>query len=134
MAKQHKDWTEELGKTRLWTDNESKFEIFGSHRRALECFLPKCLETTVKRGGDNVMVWGCFAGNQVSGLVIINATVDQKLYHNILVHHAITSRILLVGHNFVFQQDNDPKHTSKMCTNYQHLGSPGVSKEMLESN
>lgn len=28
-------------------------------------FLPNCIVTTVKQGGDNAMVWGCIAGNQV---------------------------------------------------------------------
>ena len=38
--------------------------------------------------------------------------------HGILQRHAIPSGLRLVGRSFVFQQDNDPKHTSNLCKNY----------------
>ena len=37
----------------------------------------------------------------------------QHRYHSILQHHAKPSGMHLVGHGFVFQQDNYPKHTYK---------------------
>ena len=36
----------------------------------------------------------------------------------ILRDHAVLSGKRLVGRNFIFMQDKDPKHTAKMCTNY----------------
>lgn len=36
-------------------------------------------------------------------------------YHSILQRHAIPSGLRLVGPSFVFQQDSDPKHTSRLC-------------------
>nr|CAI5865469.1 unnamed protein product [Callosobruchus analis] len=39
-------------------------------------------------------------------------------YHRILQRSDISSGINLIGKGFVFQQDNDSKHTSKLCTNY----------------
>ena len=39
-------------------------------------------------------------------------------YHKILQNHAIPSGLRLLGRKFVFQQDIDPKHSSKLCTNY----------------
>ena len=62
-AKEHRHWTEEDWKKELWTD-ESKFEVFGSHRRTFvrrrtgEKMLEECLMPSVKPGGGNVMVWG----------------------------------------------------------------------------
>lgn len=107
----------------LWTD-ESKFQMFGSNRkvyvrrRPSEAFLDMCLVPTVKHGGGSVMVWGCFAGSQVGDLIHVDGIMKKEHYHSILVHHAIPSGEQLIGPHFIFQQDNDPKHTSKLCTSY----------------
>uniref|UniRef100_A0A667XMB4 Cytochrome P450, family 2, subfamily P, polypeptide 6 n=1 Tax=Myripristis murdjan TaxID=586833 RepID=A0A667XMB4_9TELE len=42
-------------------------------------------------------------------------TLTQHGYHSILQRHAIPSGLRLVGRSFIFQQDNDPKHTSRLC-------------------
>ena len=69
-AQKHRHWTEEDWKKVLWTD-ESKFEVFGSHRRIFvrrrtsEKMLEECLTPSVKHGGGNVMVWGCFGAGKV---------------------------------------------------------------------
>ena len=39
-------------------------------------------------------------------------------YQSILQRHAIPSGLRLVGPSFVFQQGNDPKHTSRLCNGY----------------
>ena len=69
---------------------------------------------TVKHGGG-VMVWGGFAGDTVGDLFKIEATLNQHGYHSILLQHAIPSGLRLVVPSFIFQQDNDPKHTSRLC-------------------
>ena len=48
----------------------------------------------------------------------IDAIIDKKVYHNILVRHAVTSGLRLIGNNLVFQEDDDPKHSSNYCRNY----------------
>uniref|UniRef100_A0A667YN29 Transposase Tc1-like domain-containing protein n=1 Tax=Myripristis murdjan TaxID=586833 RepID=A0A667YN29_9TELE len=106
-AKKHKEGTLDQWKSVLWSD-ESKFEIFGSNRRVFvrrrkgERMDSTCLVPTVKHGGEGVMVWVCFAG-------------DTHGYHSILQRHAIPSGLRSVGRSFIFQQDNDPKHTSRLC-------------------
>ena len=68
-AKEHRHWTVEDWKKVLWTD-KSKLEVFGSHRRTFvrrqtsENML-ECLMASVKHGGGNVMVWGCFGAGKV---------------------------------------------------------------------
>ena len=59
-------------------------------------------------------VWGCFAGDTVGDL----STLNQHGYPSILQQYAIPCGLRLVGVSFVFQQDNDPKHTSKLCKGY----------------
>src|SRR4029434_7612670 len=109
---------------------ESKFKIFGSNRRVFvrrregERMVSTCVVPTVKHGGrgggggGGVMVWGCFAGDTVGDLFKIQGLLNQHGYHSILQRHAILSCLRLVGPAFVFQQDNDPKHTSRICNGY----------------
>ena len=61
------------------------------------------------------MVWGCFAGDTVGDLFKSEGTLNQHGYHSILQQHAILSGLHLVGPSFIFQQDNEPKHTSRLC-------------------
>lgn len=123
FAQKHKDWTLEQWKSVLWTD-ESKFEIFGTKRRQYvrretgERFDPRCITPTFKHGGGSVMVWGCFSYDGVGELVKINGILRKEQYHSILQRSAIPSGIGLIGFGFTFQQDNDPKHTAKLCQNY----------------
>ena len=64
---------------------------------------------TVKHGGGDVMVCGCFAVDNVIDL-FIQVTLNQHGFHNILQLYAIPSGLGLVPLSFVFQQDNDPTH------------------------
>ena len=122
FAKEHKDWTKDDWNKVLWTD-ESKFELFGTNRsiyvrrRTGERLIDDCISTTVKHVGGH-MVWGSISGGGVGDLVKIEGIMDKKVYHNILVRHAVPSGHRLNGDNFVFQEDNDPKHSSNYCRNY----------------
>lgn len=122
-AREHKDWTVEDWKKVLWTD-ESKFLTFGSNRRTFvrrakgERALESCITPTIKHGGGSVMIWGCFGGTSVGDLVKIDGILRKEGYRDILERNAIPSGTRLIGENFVFQHDNDPKHTSKICREY----------------
>ena len=77
------------------------------------------------------MMWGCFAGDTVGDLFKIEGTLNQHGYHSILQRHAIPSGLRLVGRSFIFQQDNDPKHTSRLCKGYlTKKESDGVLRQM----
>lgn len=123
FAQKHKNWTIDQWKSVLWTD-ESKFELFGNKRRQYvrrkqgERFKSQCIAPTVKHGGGSVMLWGCFSYDGVGDLVKIDGIMRKEDYHRILQRSAIPSGIGLNGYGFTFQQDNDPKHTSKLCQNY----------------
>lgn len=123
FAQNHKNWTVDQWKSVLCTD-ESKFELFGNKRRQYvrrkqgERYKSQCIAPTVKHGGGSVMVWGCFSFDGVGELVKIDGIMRKEHYHRILQKSAIPSGIGLIGYGFTFQQDNDPKHTSKLCQNY----------------
>ena len=57
------------------------------------------------------MVCGCFVGDTVCELFRIQGTLNQHGHHSILKRYPISSVLCLAGLSFVFQQDNDTKHT-----------------------
>ena len=73
---------------------------------------------SVKHGGGNVMVWGCFGVGKVGDLYRVKGILKKEGYHYILQRHAIPCGRRIIGANFLLQQDNDPKHSSKLCNTY----------------
>uniref|UniRef100_A0A674CJV7 TBC1 domain family member 15 n=1 Tax=Salmo trutta TaxID=8032 RepID=A0A674CJV7_SALTR len=64
------------------------------------------------------MVWGCFGGGKVGDLYRVKGILKKEGYHSILHRNAIPCGRRLIGANFLLQQDNGPKHSSKLCKNY----------------
>lgn len=64
------------------------------------------------------MVWGCFAGYSVRDLVKIEGKIIKEEYLKILRDHAIPSCSQLVGSQFIFQQENDPNHSSRLFKSF----------------
>ena len=59
--------------------------------------------------------WRCFAAGGTGALHKIDVIMRKEHYVDILKQHLKTSvRKLKLGHKWVFQIDNDPKHTSKV--------------------
>ncbi|GBM71348.1 Transposable element Tc1 transposase [Araneus ventricosus] len=113
-----------LNKPEMYWNNvlfadESKINIFGSDGRIMvwreknEELNPKNLVRTVKYGGGGALVWGCMSASGLGNLVFIDGIMNHALYLNILRDSLILSaQNLGIGNNFVFHQDNDPKHTA----------------------
>ena len=100
---------------------ESKFEIFGKRkppkiwRTKNDEFNEKCVSNTIKHGGGSVMVWGCMSAAAVGNLVFIESTMNKEDYLQILRENIAPSvEKLALAQNWIFQHDNDPKHTSKL--------------------
>ena len=83
-----------------------------------EKYIDACLQPTVKHGGGSVMVWGCISANGVGDLVRVDGIMNAAKYKQILIHHAILSGKRLIGNKFIFQHDNDPKHSAKTVKSY----------------
>lgn len=73
---------------------------------------------TIKHGGGSVMVWACFSYYGVGKLVFIEGKMDAIAYVNILSENLFASASQMGLSSFIFQQDNDPKHTSKLAKHF----------------
>jgi transposase len=127
-AKLHQDWTAEQWSNVLWSD-EASFTLFPRpgntyvRRQPGEEFEEKCLVPTVKHGGGKIMVWGCFHASGVGVLKRITGIMDQHQYHTILTHSFMPEMKRLTKEEpaavvWLFQQDNDPKHTARKNKQY----------------
>jgi len=122
-AREHRHWTVEQWDKVTWSD-ESPFHLFCSNgliwvrRRPWEVYEPICLKPTVKFGGGHINVWGIFSSQGVGPLYRINGIMDGKKYREILKNHMAPHVRQLGIKDFIFQQDNDPKHKSKIVQNY----------------
>ncbi|KAK1803821.1 hypothetical protein P4O66_003775 [Electrophorus voltai] len=103
----------------LWSD-ETKIEVFGAdHTRGVwpedgTANDPKNTFPTVKHGGGNIMLWGCFSAKEPGHLVRIHRKMDSTAYLEILAKNLHSSIMdLKMGRHFIFRQDNDPKHMAK---------------------
>ena len=123
FAKSHLHWTHKEWQKILWSD-ESKYNLFSSDgikfirrpenkRNHIKYQVP-----TIKHGGGNVMVWGCFSRDGVGPLVRINDKMDAKLYLSIISTHMLPHAKSKMPRGWSFQQDNDPKHRSLLVKEF----------------
>lgn len=142
FAKNHLNTAQTFWDNVIFSD-ESKFEIFGSKRRnkvwrsSNSELLPQNLTATVKHGGGSVMVWGCMSAAGTGNLVFIESTMNSKDYLAILQNNLLPSvQKLGLTSPWVFQQDNDPKHTAKIVKEWllyrtpKQLNSPPQSPDL----
>jgi hypothetical protein len=67
----------------------------------------------------SVMVWGCVSASGIGNLVEINAKMDAKHYIEIINSNLYASAERMgIRDNFIFQSDNDPKHTSRLAKSW----------------
>lgn len=65
------------------------------------------------------MVWGCFSRRGTGRLVRIPGTMTKEVYLSILQENLRPSaREMKMPRGFIFQQDNDPKHTAKVVKSW----------------
>ena len=84
-----------------------------SWKKANEEMETKNLRPTVKHGGGSVMIWGCISASGVGELVFIEDIMKKEDYPCILQQNFVKiAEKLGIEREFMFYQDNDPKHNS----------------------
>ena len=78
----------------------------------------RCWKSAWRHLSSMVEVMWCFGAGKLGDLYKVKGILNKEGYHSILQCHAIPCGQRLIGANFLLQQDNDPKHTSKLCKNY----------------
>uniref|UniRef100_A0A3Q2WM13 Si:dkey-85k7.12 n=1 Tax=Haplochromis burtoni TaxID=8153 RepID=A0A3Q2WM13_HAPBU len=85
---------------------------------------------TVKYGGGNIMLWGCFSSAGTGKLVRVDGKMDGAKYRVILEENLLESaKDFRLGRRFTFQQDNDPKHKARSLL--EELGLKQYYREKL---
>jgi hypothetical protein len=103
----------------IWSD-ETKINRLGSDGREWVWKKPGSMLTeqhvkgTVKFGGGNIMIWGCMTAQGVGYACRIDGNMNAELYTRILEDEFLQSLEYyeMEVDKVIFQQDNDPKHTS----------------------
>ncbi|RXW12442.1 hypothetical protein EST38_g13411 [Candolleomyces aberdarensis] len=121
-AASHLNWTVENWCAVTFSD-ESIFRVFGSDgiewcwRKSGERLDPRFTKKKVKHGGGKVTVWGMITAQGVGRLVRIDGSLNASLYRDILQDDALGTfhDLGLDPQDHYFQQDNDPKHTSRIA-------------------
>lgn len=107
----------------LWSD-ETKINLFGSdgrphvRRPKNTAYDPKHTIKTIKHGGGNIMLWGCFSASGVGPIYWIKDKMCAKDYVNILNSIMLPYAEEEMAIKWEFMQDNDPKHSSKLATQW----------------
>lgn len=127
FARNHLNWSgpdgEQKWRSILWSD-ETKINLFGNdstrnvRRPKGKEFHVRFTKKTVKHGGGNIMVWGCFSWYGVCPIHRITDTMTRFHYKDILENTMLPYAEESMPLRWTFQQDNDPKHTCKLVKNW----------------
>ena len=120
FAKKYLKMPSTFWKRVIWSD-EKKFELINTKRRLRvykikgEGRIPATTNPTVKHS-KSIMIWGCVSGFGVGNLAEISTRMTGSVYVKTLSDNLLESaQNMGIADNFIFQQDNDPKHTSNIA-------------------
>ena len=78
------------------------------------------VEGTMKFGGGSLMMWGCMLWDGIGFACKIDGRMDAELYTTILEEELKNTLDYYdkTTQDIIFQQDNDPKHTSRRAKSW----------------
>ena len=122
FALKYQHWTVEDWKRVVWSD-ETKIILIGSGGQEWvwkaqgSALTEQHVKGTVKFGGGSLMMWGCMTAQGIGYACRINGHMDAQLYMHILDDEFLRTLeyYRLDVDKIIFQQDNDPKHTSHIA-------------------
>lgn len=124
FAQEHLNWEVTKWRNILWTD-ESKIVLFGTpgtrtfvRRQKNQEFKPECTLKTIKHGGAKINIWGCFSYNGTGPIFWIKPMMTAEVYVGIMRETMLPYAEWNMPLRWVLQQDNDPKHTSKLAKEF----------------
>ena len=122
-AKQRLNWQSADWSKIIWSD-ECKFNRIASdgrtyvRRRSHEEYDSRCTKATMKHGGGSVTVWGCFSQSGPGPIRRIQGIMNADMYCNVLEEALEKYADENMPLDWIYQQDNDPKHKSKRATQW----------------
>ena len=125
FAEKYRKWTLDDWKHVVFSD-ESKFNKICSDGIQYQWddlsdrITSRTVQRTVKFGGGNVKVWSCMSWYGPGYITLIDNTMDAELYKTILQEdlQASVEEWGFKSGDWVFQHDNDSKHTAKLVKAY----------------
>ncbi|KAG1536131.1 hypothetical protein G6F49_013039 [Rhizopus delemar] len=128
-ARQHIDWTVNDWMNVIWSD-ETKINRFGSDGKSYAWKVPgqplkkHHVRETVKHGGGSIMVWSCISWYGPGYIVDVGKNMTKDAYLEVLQDDLMKSLAWYMEESgnptnqFIFMQDNDPKHTAKVVSKW----------------
>lgn len=123
-ARDKRDWTSHDWRRVIWSD-ETKINRLNSDGLQYAWVERSQVSSgasrpTLKYGGGSLMAWGCLTWGGVGRLAKIEGRMDRHQFIRILEDNLVPTLDALslmpdmpAQQDLIFQQDNDPKHTSK---------------------
>jgi transposase len=119
-------WTLKDWKRVIWSD-ECSIQLWQAsrdlriRRTTLEQFHPDCVAPTVKHGGGSLMVWACFNWDRLGPIIVIEGSVKQEKYIEILENHLLPfwKRTKRRVRSPIFQDDGAPAHTARSVATWK---------------
>ena len=137
--KRRLQWTYENQETDwnkvIFTD-ETTFQLSYNKKKFWQDPRERLVVRTIKHP-LKVHAWGCFSRNGFGKIFLFKKNLNSQLLTHIYTKALLPSSNLLMENDWILQEDNDPKHTSKVAQKWREtnkvykLGWPSQSPDPL---